>query len=406
MDHERPRYDRETLAKALQKLEKMVLKEDSLQPCKVGEDVFEHHMKSHGAVAKLLNIPDSFRHFHMNSENLAFFDAWEYMMREKAPQFASDIWGKTDVQSRAQLEQMVRGQIAVGKWQIFLFGNFIAGRGRRFQLSSSLAPVLMHTDVKVPASELRPPCDFMAVKLPSGILNMVEEGKDPIDCRYLIITRQHLVSMDMADECLKSDVEFLSVLTLSDPRGFFNDAATTEIYTMALREGKTVDEEIQAYVERRKTHSLGTHLMVDLPEGRVKYGNPVANIFALAANIVLYSTNRSADIVPHNQATIERLQKQVARHPKGKKRAKANQKLQDTKRQSIYVIGGSFKAKDKNVRAMQESDRSISVRHMVRGHWKMQAYGPDRKDRKHIFVEPYWRGPDLAEVVEREYVLK
>lgn len=406
MDHDRPHYDKATLAKALKKLEKVVLSENEVAPCSVGEDVFEHLLKSHAPVSNLLHIPDSFRQFHLNPDNLAFFDAWEYMMRERAPEFANDIWEKTDVQSKGQLDQMVRGQIAVGKWQIFLLGNFIAGRGRRFRLGPNLAPVLMHTDVKVPAKDLRPPCDFMAVRLPSGILNMVEAGKPPVDCRYLFITRQHLIAMDMHEECLDSEVEFLAVMAVSDPRGDDTYGDLTLIDTMALREGKTVDEEIQAYVERRKTHSLGTHLLVNLPEGRVKYGNPVANIFALAANIVLYSTNRSADVVPHNQATIEKLQRQVARHSKGKKRARANQKLQEARRSAIYVIGGSFRPKDGRVLTYEKSDRAVSVRHLVRGHWKMQAYGPERQDRKHIFVEPYWRGPELAEMVERDYVLK
>lgn len=45
----------------------------------------------------------------------------------------------------------------------------------------------------------------------------------------------------------------------------------------------------------------------------------------------------------------------------------------------------------------------ISTRFTVRGHWKMQAYGPGRKERRRIFVEPYWKGPTMAEEVRRVY---
>lgn len=39
----------------------------------------------------------------------------------------------------------------------------------------------------------------------------------------------------------------------------------------------------------------------------------------------------------------------------------------------------------------------LRTRHIVVGHWKMQAYGEGRKLRKRIWVEPYWRGPEGEE---------
>lgn len=40
--------------------------------------------------------------------------------------------------------------------------------------------------------------------------------------------------------------------------------------------------------------------------------------------------------------------------------------------------------------------RKISVRFLVRGHWKRQAYGPARSLRKTIYVAPFMKGPDGA----------
>ena len=40
--------------------------------------------------------------------------------------------------------------------------------------------------------------------------------------------------------------------------------------------------------------------------------------------------------------------------------------------------------------------RTYSVRWMVRGHWKNQAYGPARSLRKRIYVAPFLKGPDNA----------
>jgi hypothetical protein len=46
-----------------------------------------------------------------------------------------------------------------------------------------------------------------------------------------------------------------------------------------------------------------------------------------------------------------------------------------------------------------------TVQCLVRGHWKRQACGPKLTERKFIFVEPYWRGPEDAPIASRAHVL-
>ena len=47
----------------------------------------------------------------------------------------------------------------------------------------------------------------------------------------------------------------------------------------------------------------------------------------------------------------------------------------------------------------------VSVQCMVAGHWKWQACGVGRADRRRIHVEPYWRGPEDAPIAVRRHVL-
>jgi len=51
----------------------------------------------------------------------------------------------------------------------------------------------------------------------------------------------------------------------------------------------------------------------------------------------------------------------------------------------------------------QQAEWKLQSQHVVRGHWKMQPYGPNRSLRKKIRVEPYWRGPRLSEAVLRSF---
>lgn len=47
---------------------------------------------------------------------------------------------------------------------------------------------------------------------------------------------------------------------------------------------------------------------------------------------------------------------------------------------------------------------AVQTRHIVRGHFKQQPHGPNGADRKTVWVEPYWRGPeDGPRLVARTY---
>ena len=42
---------------------------------------------------------------------------------------------------------------------------------------------------------------------------------------------------------------------------------------------------------------------------------------------------------------------------------------------------------------------------MVRGHWRNQAHGKGRKDRKYIWIQPYLKGQDMAEILDKPYIV-
>lgn len=48
---------------------------------------------------------------------------------------------------------------------------------------------------------------------------------------------------------------------------------------------------------------------------------------------------------------------------------------------------------------------SLKVQSLVAGHHKRQAFGAGSTERKWIFIQPYWRGPEDAPILVREHVL-
>jgi hypothetical protein len=42
-------------------------------------------------------------------------------------------------------------------------------------------------------------------------------------------------------------------------------------------------------------------------------------------------------------------------------------------------------------------------RWLVRGHWRNQACGALLREHRHIFIEPYWKGPVIGSKLVRTY---
>ena len=74
---------------------------------------------------------------------------------------------------------------------------------------------------------------------------------------------------------------------------------------------------------------------------------------------------------------------------------------------SVYFLPGTIDIR--SVRRFQELERapegrSVLSRFMVRGHWRRPQKG--WTEQKLRWIEPYWKGPDMASVIERAYKLK
>jgi hypothetical protein len=75
--------------------------------------------------------------------------------------------------------------------------------------------------------------------------------------------------------------------------------------------------------------------------------------------------------------------------------------------ESVFFLPGAVEISA--VRRIQEleripSGRTIACRFMVRGHWRRP--NASWKDQRIRWIKPYWKGPDIAAVIERAYKLK
>jgi hypothetical protein len=121
-------------------------------------------------------------------------------------------------------------------------------------------------------------------------------------------------------------------------------------------------------------------------------------------NVLLYITSKNADILeqlPTNfTAQISRL----------KNKSKINKLLQrqtKTSKLPILIIGSKVTS-NYPIESIKSAGGvgkwKLSGRVYVSGHWRIQWYGSkDARRSELIFIKPYEKGPEIAEVIGRQY---
>jgi hypothetical protein len=124
--------------------------------------------------------------------------------------------------------------------------------------------------------------------------------------------------------------------------------------------------------------------------------SPVRGLLRATLNAILYAT--SAGVDPVLRVPPKQGERRARRHAAT---------LQAYASDEVYFLPGAIDIT--RVRRLQELERAsegavMLRRFMVRGHWRR---APERwADRRLRWIEPYWKGPDVAAIIERVYRLK
>lgn len=131
--------------------------------------------------------------------------------------------------------------------------------------------------------------------------------------------------------------------------------------------------------------------------------------FVFAINAALYITSEGAD-VEQDMSRARQIHNELQGLRKKAKRARLEAELKQVREHKIYICGAHLKqSREMSTEisnSLTEEGRKLMKRFRVRGHWKNQACGAGWREHKHIFVQPFWKGPTYAEMIERNYIVK
>ncbi len=299
-----------------------------------------------------------------------FSDASSVLSREA---FGSDIELQRFLRDLAQQTGPEGASVAL---YLRLMVNLELHRRKSFWVDEALSYMLSHTDLDVVGRELRVPFASFA----------------------LVFTDRHTLSLAeralaMRDACPLSGqiLRIATVYVTEERRGadrsleicFALDALGSDLPELVRHEIPLGDDTpVQTYLDE----------VAPLPavEPAIPDASPIRGLLRAAVHAILYAT--SAGVEPVRRSPAE----EVTRHRRG-----------TFSSDEVYFLPGAIDITQ--VRRMQDlervpSGREILRRYMVRGHWRRAQQ--NWSDRRLRWIAPYWKGPDMAAIIERAYRLK
>jgi len=297
-------------------------------------------------------------------------------------------------------------QAALLAAHLHYYVNFELHRRKVFWVAPSLAYQLGRTNLDIDGEVLKPPfpsCAFVFTDSDSLALAEALVQTDEPDWLHRPGALKVITAHVTESEVVHSDAVGFNVDLLLDQ---YAEPEWPILYSrnLLVRDRDRLDV------------ILDSHFPDIDPEGRdpVFTSPELKQLLHLVINAVLYAT--STDVEPVRiRSPLDRLQQEVARKVGSKKSAKKKRKAERqvarfmnraTGEDVFYLPGKIPIGKVEQLSKVEKSGggRTLMTRFMVRGHWRKA--NPTWKDQRPRWIAPYWKGPELATVIEKQYEMK
>lgn len=267
--------------------------------------------------------------------------------------------------------------------------RYVYASGRLFQTRDDLDMRLRQTDIGDQA-----PCKFLRLPYPMMFLEFGESRSTPLTISHDDSGAHVMEGVYLTEHGLGADARMLYFLFCGSPVGKRNllDDVTRSFALPIDHEEDPLETALAAMV----AHYRGLKHQQRTPEHQVQ---ECVDAIYHTAKVLLYLNSHHP--VTETQLEYTELQHRLGRVKTGK-RAKLERKASRT--YDRVVIGPKMTPSSTDASSQH---RTVET-HWRRGHYRLQAYGPKRVDRKLIWIEPTLIGVDsLADTASRKaYTIK
>jgi hypothetical protein len=291
---------------------------------------------------------------------------------------------------------------------------------KTYTVTSKLTEALRATKLnKYPTDLLKSPHAGIYIEFPPNAFFSVANADDitPSDTGYVTLPIEGVyIIEDNAIELMR----LWRVIIISKYTEKTSTSVQVNHFYIPLIDGISVDECLSVAIEMmkgekelpvlvkgmNKVTSIGGNYKISWDK---KIIDCAVEIFKFVMNVVIYVTRSDADatfvhVSPEYANFKERMLK-----AQGKKREELKQRMRSMNPGVRILLGKDYVIKrwdGESKTAGESTGRHINVRTLVSGHWRNQVCGVGGLERKTIWIEPHWRGPEAAPLTEKRAVVK
>jgi hypothetical protein len=261
-----------------------------------------------------------------------------------------------------------------------------------YYVTPQLAVKLAQTDLNVDSYFIRSPFREIYIQIDPGLFTITDlQGTYPVQGFYAYLKEDK--QTDTKEIRIMASAVLPKVAEIP-----FND--TLFYYRLNLKRGK-IKEQIKEDIEKNVQGKMDEIIRF----GGKQNIDHIEEFTYFVFNILLYITSKNPDI-------REQLPVDFKARIEGKKSIDKIRKLKKMAGRStsypIIIIGDNIKDETNQIEEIRRAggvgNWKLTKRVYVSGHWRTQWYGESgAKESDVIFIEPYTKGPELAEVINKRY---
>lgn len=273
---------------------------------------------------------------------------------------------------------------AIGVQEFYAYYNYWLEGQRDYYIAENLCKRLKASHIReIPTELLGMPHRAFRMFIPDKIMPFTTG-----DNRTIFIRELHVIDYVEAGK----RVLMVYHICLDDVGYFFITIDEKEVH-------QCVDKSIAKMWADIKRVNSKIHTFTDGQDAEMRA------MFEFVVKCILYITGAKADIEYVNEAG--EIQSQLNRVSSGSKRAKLERRL--VKAKKGYLVGHKIVLSREERKMYENIDKGIwtlNHRFVVQGHYRNQAYGEKHSLRRIIFIEPFYKGPELADEINSPHIVK
>ena len=246
-----------------------------------------------------------------------------------------------------------------------------------YEVSPGLADKLANTELRgLTTEDLRLPFESICFHVPKEAGLHVLEEESPCESIYLF-----------EDSDRNGERNWLLMIAGSPWEGQpLNNNMIA--FQFALPAGITMDAAIKENVRRLSG--------AEVPMGVADSLRAWPDFFRWAMNAVIYATWPAGDRrTKFLNKPAAQLRARMEKLPRGKKKERLGNQLKTLELNPVVVLGANVRLEGTGNEATATGQpRGLRVRVRVMGHWRHQAFGRNRSERRLQWIEPFWRGSE------------